>query len=245
MRLKFFALAALTGLAACNDKPANTTATAAATTATAAAAPGGKDWTQVTAATPEGGFRIGNPDAAVKLVEYASFTCPHCKDFHEEAAATLRSKYVAGGKVSYEFRNFVFNAPDYAASLLARCETPQAFFNLTNAFFQTQAQWLEPFTKIGEAEQKRLQALPQDQLIAALAKSGGLDAFMRARGMTAAKFEQCLGNTADIKRLAAMRDEATGKLGVTGTPSFFINGKLQEATPNWATLEPKLQSALS
>ena len=104
---------------------------------------------------------------------------------------------------------------------------------------------MEPFTKLTPADQKRLQALPQDQLIAALAKSGGLDAFMRARGMTAAKFDTCLADAAAIKRLAEMRDEATGKLGVTGTPSFFINGKLQETTPNWATLEPKLQAALS
>ncbi len=235
--------ALLVALTACEKKaPEATTAAAAPTTATAAAP--GKDWLSVTAATPEGGFVLGNPDAKVKLVEYASLTCPHCRDFHEEAGAILRSKYVATGNVSYEYRNFIFNGPDYAASLLARCQGGAPFFNLVNAYYGAFDQWLAPFSKLSEADQKTLTALPQDKQIAALAKMGGLDAFMRARGMTSAKFDQCLSDPAAIKRLAEMRDEAT-KAGVNGTPTFFINGKVQENVPNWATLEPKLQSALS
>ncbi len=232
-------------LGACDKKAADTAAApVAATTTTTAAAPAGKDWLSVTAATPEGGFVLGNPDAKVKLVEYASLTCPHCRDFHEEAGGILRSKYIATGKVSYEYRNFIFNGPDYAASLLARCQGGGPFFNLVNAYYGAFDQWLAPFSKLSEADQKTLTALPQDKQIATLAKMGGLDTFMRARGMTSAKFDQCLADPAAIKRLAEMRDEAT-KAGVTGTPSFLINGKLQDATPNWATLEPKLQSALS
>ena len=64
----------------------------------------------VIAATPEGGFRLGNPDAKVKLLEFASLTCPHCGDFHAAAFETIKTKYVASGNVSYEFRNFVLQA---------------------------------------------------------------------------------------------------------------------------------------
>src|SRR3546814_4508496 len=64
-----------------------------------------KDWTKVVVATTEGGVRMGNPDAPVKLIEFASFTCPHCREFNEAAADVLKSKYVASGKVSLEFRS--------------------------------------------------------------------------------------------------------------------------------------------
>ena len=250
MRVTVGLTAALLVLVAGCDKRAEApaavptaTATTTAATTTATGVPT-KDWLTVAAATPDGGFVLGNPDAKVKLVEYASLTCPHCRDFHEEAGGILRSKYIASGKVSYEYRNFIFNGPDYAAALLARCQGGGPFFNIVNAFYGAFDQWLAPFSKFSEAEQKTLTALPQDKQIAALAKMGGLDAFMRARGMTAAKFDQCLADAPAIKRLAEMREAAT-KAGVTGTPSFFINGKQQENTPNWATLEPRLQSALS
>ena len=101
---------------ACGDKtadsttaaPADTTAAATpAATATAApataASPAGQDWTTVVAATPEGGFRMGNPNAPVKLVEFASLTCPHCQEFHEAGQPTIKDKYVATGKISYEY----------------------------------------------------------------------------------------------------------------------------------------------
>ncbi len=246
-------VAALSLLAACN-KPADTTAATGTTTATAtttagapatAAAPtGGKNWLDEMAATPEGGFRMGNPDAAVKLVEYASLTCPHCRDFKDESDADLHSKYIATGKISYEYRNFLLNGPDLAASVIARCQGPRQFFNLMNAFYATQAQWTEPFFKLSPDDQKRLAALPQDQQVPAFAKMGGLDAFMKARGMTSAQFDKCVGDTAAAKKLTDMRDNATNNLGVTGTPTFFINGVRQEGVNTWPQLEPKLVAAL-
>lgn len=237
------AAAMLVVLAACDKKPdATATATTTGTTATAAPA-GGKDWSQEMAATAEGGFRVGNPDAKVKLVEYASLTCPHCRDFKDESDAALYSKYIAPGLVSYEYRNLLLNGPDTAASLLARCEGPRQFFNLMNAFYATQTQWTEPFTKLTEADSKRLSALPQDQQIAALAKTGGLDSFMKARGMTSAQFDKCIADPAALKRLTDMRTKAD-TLGVTGTPTFFINDAKQDGIATWPALEPRLQTAL-
>ena len=244
MRLSGLGVSALAiALLASCDKPSAVTSnnvTAAAATATVA----GKNWLEVFAETPEGGFRIGNPDAKVKLVEYASLTCPHCRDFHDESDAMLRSKYISTGKVSYEYRNFLLNGPDYAASLLARCEGPQAFFNLMNAFYAAQLQWTEPFSKLSPEDSKRLAALPTDQQISGLAKAGGLDTFMRARGMTAARFDQCTTDPKAIKRLADIRDEAVSKYQINGTPSFLINGVVQKDILTWPTLEPKLESAM-
>ena len=210
-----------------------------------AAAPAGKaDWLSVTTATPEGGFRIGNPNARVKLLEFASLTCPHCKDFHAEAMDTIKKKYVASGNVSYEFRNFVLNGPDYAASILARCQGPQPFFGLLNAFYTDQTVWTEPFTKMTEADSKKLSALPQDKQIAALAEIGKLDTYVRTRGMPRAKFDQCLADKGQLDKLAALRTQAVDTYKLTGTPGFIINGVTQTGVYTWAGLEPKLQDAL-
>lgn len=227
----------LLALAAC-DK-ADTTSTT-----TSVAAPAGTSWATVTAATPEGGFRIGNPNARVKLLEFASLTCPHCADFEAEAMDTIRNKYVASGNVSYEFRNFVLNGPDFAASLLARCQGPDQFFALQKAFFTDIATWTKPFSETSPADQARISALPQDKQIAALAAAGQLDTYVRARGIPKAKFEQCLTNKAQIDMIEAMRKEATDTYKLTGTPGFIINGQTQEGVFSWTDLEPKLQAAL-
>jgi protein-disulfide isomerase len=241
---KTLTLVAVLALAAC-DNSASDAATGTKTKAAApAAATATKDWTTVVAATPEGGFRMGNPNAPVKLLEFASMTCPHCKDFHEEAMPTIKAKYIATGKISYEYRSFVLNGPDFAASMLARCQGPEVFFNLLNAFYANQSVWTEPFTKLTEEDSKRLAALPQDQQIAALAVTGGLDGFMRTRGMPRAKFDQCLTNKAAFDQLTRIRTDAVEKYKLTGTPTFVINGETQADTYNWATLQPKLQAAV-
>jgi protein-disulfide isomerase len=243
---KTLTIVAVLALAACDnsasDAATGTKSKAAAPTAATTTAT--KDWTTVVSATPEGGFRMGNPNAPVKLLEFASLTCPHCKDFHEEALPTIKAKYIATGKVNYEFRNFVLNGPDFAASMLARCQGPTVFFNLLNAFFVNQSMWTEPFTKLTEADTKRLQALPEDQQIAALAVTGGLDGFMRTRGMPRAKFDQCLADKKAFGQLTQMRTDAVEKYKLTGTPAFVINGVTQADTFNWATLQPKLQAAV-
>jgi protein-disulfide isomerase len=240
---------------ACGDKTADSTAAAAdvstatptaATTAAAtpAATPGAQDWTQVYAATPQGGFRMGNPDAKVKLVEFASLTCPHCAEFHEAAMQTIKTKYVASGNVSYEYRNFVLNGADFAASLLARCQGAQPFFGLLNSFYNDQATWTEPFMNLPPEEAKRLSALPPEQQIAAMAEAGKLDAYVRARGIPRAKFDQCLADPKAQATLSALRTEASDVYKLTGTPGFIINGTTQENVYTWAALEPKLQAAL-
>src|SRR5688500_13061899 len=87
-----------------------------------------RDWTRVEATTPDGGFRMGNPDAPVKLVEYLSLTCPHCAAFAREGTPPLIRNYVRRGRVSFEVRNLPLNALDVTATILARCGGPERFF---------------------------------------------------------------------------------------------------------------------
>src|SRR5258707_13809131 len=91
---------------------------AAATAARPAAKPKA-DWTSTVVATAKGGFRMGNPASKVKLIEYGSLACPHCRHFEETGYKPLVKQYVRTGRVSYEFRNLLLNGPDISVSLLA------------------------------------------------------------------------------------------------------------------------------
>jgi protein-disulfide isomerase len=231
-------------LAACDKKGGEGAPSQSAKAAPAIPAPNGGDWTEQVTATPQGGFLMGNPDAPVKLVEYASLTCPHCRDFTAHAADALRQNYVKTGRVSWEFRNFVLNPLDVAATLLARCQGPGPYFKLAEQAYADQDQWVKKFNDAGEAELKRISALPEDQQFVALAKAAGLDQFFRARGLPEAKIEACLKDKAGLQRIIALRDLGSNSDKVTGTPSFLINGELQENVYDWPTLEGKLRGAL-
>ena len=115
------------------------------------APPANKAWSEVVAKTPEGGTRMGNPDAPIKLVEYGSMTCSHCAQFSEQASAGLRDEFVSSGRVSYEFRNFVRDPIDLTVAMLARCGSPESFFPLTEQAFAYQPAMMEKAQKAGEA----------------------------------------------------------------------------------------------
>ena len=121
-RTLFVALAAASfATAACNAEKSADKGAAASGPVTPVDPPANGDWSTVVSQTAEGGFLMGNPNAAVKVVEYGSMTCPHCAEFDEEALKPLTDNYVKSGRVSFEFRNFVRDPFDVAASLVARC----------------------------------------------------------------------------------------------------------------------------
>ena len=200
-----------------------------------------RDWTHVFSVTPDGGFRMGNPKAKVAIVEYASLTCPHCRHFAETAMKPLLSRYVRTGKASYEFRSFVLNGIDLAATLLARCNGPAHFFPTAEKLYATQSVWVDKITNLPKAEQDKLNALPENQLMLGIAKAGNLLPIAAAHGIPTAKAAACLKDDAAAKALVKMR-QAAADSGVSGTPAFFVNGK-QVAAYDWATLEPFLKEA--
>lgn len=202
-------------------------------------APNNGNWTEVVTRTEEG-FLMGNPNAPVKLVEYASLTCPHCARFSADGAPALRDTYVRSGQVSWEFRNYILNAPDAAVSLAARCLAPAAFFPAVEQLYAQQQEWL---AGIDDTESQRIAALPQDQQIAALARAMEMDTFFARRGMPESQFSQCLGNQQEAQRLAEMNQRAAQEQGISQTPTFLINGEIQQVS-EWSALEPLLRSAI-
>lgn len=224
--------------AAANESQANVSRTPL----TQIAAPNNGDWTQVVTQTPEGGYRMGNPDAPVRLIEYASLTCPHCADFSTTGSATLRDIYVRSGQVSWEFRNFVLNGQDMALSVLARCQPDGAFFGTVEQIYAQQQQIL---SAIDENESRQLGALPPEQLIPPLARAMDLEAFFARRGMPAARFNQCVSNMAAVQQLTEQTNRAAqpGPMQVTGTPTFILNGEKLDVNA-WSAVEQRLRAAI-
>jgi protein-disulfide isomerase len=205
-------------------------------------APNG-DWTQTVSEMPEGGMRMGNPDAPVKLVEYASVTCPHCREFEEQGLPPLRDKYVKSGQVSWEFRPYMLFPSDPGPSMLLRCQGPTPFFSLSEELYADQPNWAGRLQSMPEAQMQQISQMPAAERPKQFVQVAGLDEFFRQRGMPQAKIDACLNDPANLNKLVALTDLGT-KQGVTGTPTFFINGKMVENTASWAALEPQLRSAI-
>ena len=246
IRLTLAALALPLTLSACSDDAATGEGGAVVTNEPfdPVAAPEGQQWSQMAEVTPEGGFRIGNPDAPLKLIEYASHSCPHCATFSEEATDDIHA-YVDTGVLSFELRNQIHDVIDLTFATLARCGDPATF---------------QPLAKQGWADLndifERAQANPQ-QMDAAMqvtdntrfqriAEASGLIDWFAARGISRDQAMQCLDGTDTPQQIAERSAQQSEELDVTGTPTFFLNGNKIEIEPGssaWTQLQPVLEQA--
>jgi protein-disulfide isomerase len=176
-------------------------------------------------------------------VEYGSLSCSHCAEFSEKGAPSLRDKYVKSGQVSWEFRPYLLFAPDAGVSAVLRCMGPQAFFPLSEQLYEAQAEWLDKLQKMPSELQAQLETMAPAQRAAALVKAAELDQFFRQRGIPEARLNACLADQQSLEALAALTAQGNRE-GVTGTPTFFINGNVLPNVGEWKTLEPAIQQAL-
>jgi len=240
--LAFAALGIALVMTGCGKKDGNPASNGAASMAPAAAYTG-KDWSETVTQTPEGGFRMGNPDAPIKLVEYASLTCPHCRDFTKVAAEPLRTNYVRTGKVSWELRNFVSNPLDVAVTIVARCQGPQTFFPFAEQLWATQNDWMGKFNAIDERKLQSLGTLPQEEQFIQLVNLSGLEDFFKAHGVPGDRIRACLSSKPRLEQLLKLR-ELANQDKIDGTPNFIINGEKAEGVYEWPALEAKLRERL-
>lgn len=202
------------------------------------AAPAKTNWLQTFSLTPKGSHIIGNPAAATKLVEYASYTCGHCAHFEADDAPQIKSMFVATGKVSFEIRNLVRDPLDLTAAMLARCGGKGRFFGNHKLLMATQAQWAQG-SKLTKATIAHLEGGKTMLFMLGAYSELGLDTIMAQRGVTAAQGKACLSNKAAFDAIIAMTDEATDVLKINSTPTLLINGKIVEGH-DFATLKPLL-----
>lgn len=144
---------------------------------------------------------LGNADAPVTIVEYASLTCSHCADFTNNTLPAIKEKYIDTGKVRLILREFPFDPRATAAFMLARCAPDNRYFPMIDVLFKQQMQW----AAADDAQAALLQ-------IAKLA------------GFTQETFNACLTNQQLLDDVNAVRDRGS-EFGVNATPTFFINGQ--------------------
>jgi len=193
-----------------------------------------RDWTATVVATPEGGFRMGNPNAEVRIVEFLSLTCPHCRHFAAEGMPQLLPQ-VRSGRISVEYRNLVLNALDLSAAMLSRCATPANYFRFSNAIMAGQDQWMPRVQNMAQLDLSTpAQAMQQ---LARISSASGLETMAQRFGLTPAQARACMADGRGLARLLEM-NEAAQALGVNSTPSFLINGRLAQGVHDWSELAP-------
>jgi protein-disulfide isomerase len=172
-------------------------------------------------AAEPGDMSLGNPNARVKVVEYASLSCPHCAHFNDDVFPAFKAKYVDTGRVYYTLKE-VLTAPQQVAAagfILARCAGPAKYFDVVDGVFKSQPSWKPDNIR---------------EVLFGVAKANGVDE---------AKAEACLkdqaATTALNGRMARIAND-----GVEGTPSFFINGKkFMEGVPTFEQLDAAVAAA--
>ena len=236
--------AASLALASCNSASSNSSTPT--TPVAAVAAPAGTDWVSTVSATPDGGYLMGNPNAAVKLLEFGALSCPHCGHFAKESHDELHAM-IASGKLSYELRTYLIHPQiDLPASLLVSCNGPTTFFPMVDQMFAHQDDWAgaEKFKLLTPEVQKSWANMTPNQLAADVADKLGLVGFVGARGVSADKAKACLADKAGIDKLQTILSVANDKYHITGTPTFILNGAIVPDTNDWAALKPKVKAAM-
>ncbi len=154
-------------------------------------------------ATPVDSMTLGNPNAPVKMEEYASVTCSHCGRFHSEVFPAFKAKYIDTGKVHYTFNEFLTDPPAVAVAgfLTARCAGKDKYFSVIDALFRS-----------------------QEEMYRTQDPRGTLLKVAQSAGMTEAQFNACVNDEKALTAIEA-RVKAAQDRGISSTPSFFINGK--------------------
>ena len=204
----------------------------------AVAPPAGKAWSDVVAATPEGGMLMGNPKAPIRLLEYGSLSCPHCAKFAADGFKPLVSNYIASGKVNYEYRSFAIHSIDVPLTVLVRCADPAAFFGLVEQLYANQPAVIARAQQ-GEAQAQAASSLPIDKRFIALADAMGFTEFFAARGVSTDQAHACLAQPAAAEKVAK-EAQTWGDTGINSTPTLLINGAKTDVN-TWAEIESLLQ----
>jgi protein-disulfide isomerase len=178
---------------------------ALAAAATAAMTPAlAQETTTATTAPTVGDYSVGSADAKVKIVEYASFTCPHCAHFHETVWPSLKTDYIDTGKVHFTLREVYFDRPGLWAAIIARCGGEMKYFGIHDMLFAKQAEWA------GTDD--------PNQIIENLKTIG------RSAGLEDSSMDACLKDEANATAMIEQYKTNFAADGVEGTPTLFING---------------------
>ncbi|MGD8327163.1 MAG: thioredoxin domain-containing protein, partial [Sphingomonadales bacterium] len=172
--------------------------------------------------TADGGYAIGNPDASVKIIEFASFTCGHCASFHETVYPQLKEKYIDTGKVYFEMRPFIRNSADLYATIAINCAAPQNFEPMADLYFTSQRTWLT--------------SSDPNAYVETMAKRAGIPS---------SRYEQCTNDNGQKAAALTVTKKAQEAYQVNSTPTLVVNGKVVNGRRGWwLSLDAAIQEDL-
>ncbi|WP_323716053.1 DsbA family protein [Paracoccus aminovorans] len=167
---------------------------------------------------------LGQADAPVTIVEYASFTCPHCAAFHDENLPKLKAEYIDTGKVKFIQRDVYFDAVGLWAGILARCGGDDKYYAVSDLLMSGQKTWLDAKT--------------MDDISANLRKVGA------KAGMTPEQMDACWNDKQKVADLVATFQTHATADKVEGTPSFVIDGEKVSNQP-WDEMKKVIDAKLA
>ena len=197
------------------------------------------NWNTVIEET-DGGHRLGNAEAEQQLIEFVSYTCPHCASFERESEGPLKLMFVHPGAGSVEIRQLIRNEVDLTAAMLAGCGAQERFFANHTALMLGQEDWFAKGRNLTDAQTARWEAGDGPARQAMARDLGWYDMF-EARGYSVVELDRCLADQAEADRIVAQSEADAAQYGVRGTPSFVLNGELLDGVHNWAALGAALQ----
>ncbi len=173
-------------------------------------------------------YVLGDKNAPVVFIEYASLSCPHCSAFVRESFEKLKSEYIDTGKIQFVYRNFPLNQPALTAAMLSECqaqdnksEATEKYHDSIKVLMKTQDSWaFDP--KFSEK----------------------LEAIAQLEGMSPERFKNCISNKSLQEKILSHRMLAAKSLQIKSTPSFFINGEISEGYVDYQTIKKLIDKKL-
>lgn len=173
------------------------------------------------AAVPE--MQQGNPEAAVTVMEYASYTCPHCKNFHAAQYIDLKKDYIDTGLINFVYREVYFDRYGLWASMVARCEgSTDKFFGISEMIYAQQSEWTK--------------GAPVDIV-------GKLRTIGKVAGLTDEQLDVCLSDGDTAQALYAWYQANADADGISSTPTILVDGE-DLGNPSYATLKAAIDAKL-
>ena len=193
--------------------------------------------------SPIGGHVVGSPAAKIHLIEYMSYTCPHCAHFNADGMPPLVADYIVPGKVSLEIRHLLRDPLDATVAQLTNCAPPARFLALHEDMLAEQDKWMLLAQQSTEAQQKRWFTGDTPTRMRAIAADLHLYEIAARHGVDHAAADRCLADKALSDRLVA-QTQASAKAGIEGTPGFVIGDLALAGTASWGVLKPQLDVRL-
>ena len=169
-------------------------------------------------------FYIGEENAPITIIEYASMSCSHCADFHNDTLEELKNEYIDTGKVRFVFRDFPFNYPALAGSMILRCVPENVRYDYMNGLYKLQKNWVNRDHTKTKSELYKI---------------------MQSGGMQQDDFDACLSNVDLENQLLEGVMEAQREYKIGSTPSFIINGVLYSGNKNIKEFRQIIEKILS